>query len=278
MVIGSLGYVTNDAVVRWLTDDGLDVYQTLFLRGVAMTTILFGATVLVDARFSPRGTDRFVWARVGAEAVSTALFFAGLVQLDFANAQTILMLVPFGATVIGARVFGEPVSGRRYAAVIVGFIGVIAVMKPVPGEFSAWALVVAGSAGFQLIREVFTRRVPADAHPLPIAFLTAAGITTLTGVISIFSGWSTVTWRHVPLLLLACSLLIIGYWFSIQTVRVGDLSVSAPFRYSLLIGAVVIGVVVFDEALDAFTVIGCTLIVLAGVYASRLDRRTGGHR
>ena len=67
--------------------------------------------------------------------------------------------------------------------------------------------------------------------------------------------------------------LVIGYLFTIETVRVGDLSVSAPFRYSLLLGAVAIGYVLFDEVPDALTVLGSCIIVASGIFAIYLDRQ-----
>ena len=66
---------------------------------------------------------------------------------------------------------------------------------------------------------------------------------------------------------------VAGYLFVIQAVRVGDLSVSAPFRYTMVVGAVAVGIVLFDETPDALTLVGCTLIVAAGVITARTDAR-----
>ena len=82
------------------------------------------------------------------------------------------------------------------------------------------------------------------------------------------------TGRGALLILLASCLLFFGYLFTIESVRVGDLSVSAPFRYTILLGAVVTGYVLFDEVPDAFTLAGSALIVVAGLYAISLDRKT----
>ncbi|MEM7273800.1 MAG: DMT family transporter [Actinomycetota bacterium] len=273
MVIGSLGYVTNDALVRAATDEGLDVYQTLFLRSLGMSAILGIAMVLGGHRLPREAmTGPMVW-RVAAELVAAALFFAALVRLDFAVAQTILMLVPFAVTVVAARFLDERVTGRHYLAVAVGFLGVLAVVQPVPGRFSGWSLVVIASAGVLVLRELATRRVDPTIPALPIAFLTAVSLAALTGLISAVTGWGTITGRAVLFVVVACGLLIVGYIFTIQTVRVGDLSVSAPFRYSTLVGAVVIGAVAFDEPPGWLTLLGCLLIIAAGVETTRLDRR-----
>jgi len=273
MVIGSLGYVVNDALIRAATDEGLDVYQSLFLRAVAMSVVFAAAGAARGERLTRRQLRRPLVVRVGAELAATALFFGALVNLEFANAQTILMLVPFAVTVVAALHLGEPVSTKQYITVVVGFVGVLLVVRPATGSFSWWSLAVVASAGFMVVREIATRRVDRDTPAVPIALLTAIGLTVLTGTISLFTGWGAITTTGALFVGLACCCLVVGYVFTIETVRVGDLSVSAPFRYTTLVGAVVIGSIFFDESFDAFAVIGCIAIIVAGVYSVRLDRR-----
>ena len=119
-----------------------------------------------------------------------------------------------------------------------------------------------------LVREFATRRVRPDIAPTPIALLTAIAITAMMGLLSMLAGWGPVTKRSLVMVGLASLLLIAGYLFSIETVRVGALSVSAPFRYTSVLGAVVVGLLFFDERPDPLTVIGCVLIVGAGVAAA----------
>lgn len=273
MVIGSLGYVVNDALIRAATDEGLDVYQALFLRGLTMAVVFATIGTARKEHLTRRQLQAPLLVRVGAELAATALFFGALVHLEFANAQTLLMLVPFSVTVVAAIHLGEQVSGKQYATVTAGFLGVLLVVQPTAGSFSWWSLAVVGSAGFMVIRELATRQVPRATPAVPIALLTAIGLSGLTGTISLFAGWGDITPTAVLLVGLACICLIIGYVFTIETVRVGDLSVSAPFRYTTLVGAVVIGSIFFDESLDAVAAIGCAAIIAAGVYSIRLDRR-----
>ena len=185
------------------------------------------------------------------------------------------MLVPFAVTVVAART-GEHVTTRRYVLVAIGFAGVVAVVRPTPGEFSPWALLVIAAAGALVVREFATQRVETRIPPLPIALLTAIAITSMTGTISMVTGWGTITARSAVVLMLACACLVAGYLFAIETVRVGDLSVSAPFRYTTVVGAVIVGLTFFDETPDLLTIVGCVLIVTAGVATTRDD--TARHR
>ena len=274
MVVGSLGYVVNDALIRAATDEGLGVYQALCLRGIAMTALFAAMHHGSGGRLDRAQLAWPLLLRVAAELVATALFFGALIRLDFANAQTILLIVPFTVTLAAALVLNEPVTARHYGAVAVGFVGVVLVVQPATSGFSAWSIAVIGSAVCLTVRELATKRVPDSVPTSTIALLTASGITVLTGVLALATGWHPITAQASMLVALACVCLMIGYVFTIRTVRVGDLSVSAPFRYTTLIGAVVLGYLLFDELPNALTMGGCVVIVLAGLYAIRLDRRS----
>lgn len=275
MTVGTLAYVINDGLIRQATEEGLDVYQSLFLRGCLMVILLVSAARRAGYRVADLRADTASRVRVAAEMVATACFFAAIVRLEFANAQTILMLVPFAVTLAAARRLGEPVDAARYVLVGVGFAGVLAVVRPTPGEFSAWALLAVAAALCLVVREFATRRVDPDIPPLVLALMTAIAITSMTGVLSLFTGWGTITGPAVGVLVLACGCLIVGYFCAIQAVRVGDLSASAPFRYVAVLGAVAVGYVLFGETPDGLTWVGCALIVGAGVLSARADATTG---
>ncbi len=173
--------------VRVATEDGLDVYQALFLRACGMIVILAAASRVRGERFDRRCVTRPLVLRIAAEVVVAATFFAAIVHLEFANAQTILMVVPFAVIVVAARL-GEHVTRRRYVLVVIGFAGVIAVVRPTPEGFSPWALLVIAAAAALIVREFATQRVDANTPPLPIALLTAVAITTIMGAISVVTG------------------------------------------------------------------------------------------
>lgn len=271
MTLGVLAYVVNDGLVRIASEEGVDVYQALFLRGCAMVVVFAVASHIRLEHLDRQMLTKPLVGRVAAEVVGTALFFAALVNLEFANAQTILMLMPFGVTLVGAIALGEHVTTRRWVTIAVGFAGVLAVVRPTPSGFSPWALAVVGTALALMVRELATRHVPPTTPALPIALLTALAITTMTGSVSVVTGWGAITARAALVLALACACLVAGYLFLIETVRVSDLSVTAPFRYTAVIGAVTVGLVFFDEFPDTLTLLGCTAIMAAGVSAARED-------
>jgi len=270
MALGSTAAVINDGLVRVATEDGLDVYQALFLRGCGMIVILIIAGRARRQRFDKRFLTRPLVVRGAAEVVVAAAFFAAILRIEFANAYTILMAAPLAVTVVAAK-RGENVTRNHYVLMATGFAGVVAVIRPTPDGFSPWALLMVVAAAALVVREFATQRVEATTPPLAIALLTAVAVTAMAGGISVAAGWGAITGRAVVVLVLACLCLVVGYLFIIETVRVGDLSVSAPFRYTTVVGAVAVGFAFFGETPDALTTIGCTLIVGAGIFAARTD-------
>lgn len=270
MVSGSLAAVVNDGLVRLAVDDGLDVYQALFLRGCGMVVILVAIRRGRADRLDRRHLSGPLLVRVGAEVVVAAAFFTAIAHVEFATAHTILMAAPFAVTVVAARL-GERVTRGRYVPVAVGFVGVLAVVRPTPDGFSPWSLLIVAAATALVVRDVATKRIERHTSPWTIALLTAAALTTLTGILSAVTGWGSITARSALVLALACGLLVAAYLLLIEAVRIAELSVSAPLRYTTVVGAVLVGLVFFGEVPDGPTMLGCSLIVVAGATAARAD-------
>jgi len=272
MTLGSLAYVLNDAAVRLASEQGIGVYQVVALRGAAMGVLFACVGTIRDELPKRQHLQRALLGRVVAEVVGTVLFFTALVRMEFANAQAILQIVPLLVTLAAAVLLGERVSGGRYATIVVGLIGVIIIIRPATDGFTAWSLVVVLSVLAVVGRELMTRSVEPGVPALSIALITALGNTTVGTGLAVAEGWNTPSARAMSFIGLASGLLFFGYLFTIQTVRVGDLSVSAPFRYTILLGAILSGWALFDEPPDALTIIGAGVILATGLFAISLDR------
>ena len=272
MAVGSLGYVVNDAAIRRMTDEGPGVYQALCMRSIVLVFVL---AALGRLRGEP--TQRFHFGRpmvvrVGAEVAASALFFAAIVRLEFANAQAILQVSPVAVTLAAALILGERVTRLQYVAILAGFAGVMIVVRPATDGFSGWSLLVLGAAALLVVREFATRSLDEAVPAVSVALVTAGGLAVLTAVLSLPGGWHGLNATAVASLALSVGSLVVGYIFTIQTVRVGDLSVTSPFRYTVIVGAVVAGYLMFDEVPDRFTVIGSLVIIVSGLWSIRLDR------
>ena len=256
MAVSMLGYVVNDALIK-LTFDDLNLYQAIFLRGAAITVIV-GAIARRTARIGDlrHHISVALGVRVATEVLGTVAFLNALAQMPIANATAILQVVPLSVTLAAALVLGESVGWRRYVAIGFGFAGVLVVVRPDAGGFNRYAVLALITVVMVTVRDLATRRLSPDLPSALVAVLTAVSISVMGLSISFLDGWAPMTGRSLAALAGAATFLSVGYIFSIKTVRVGDLSFSAPVRYSVLIWALILGVIVFGESLDMRTIAG----------------------
>ena len=154
-------------------------------------------------------------------------------------------------------IFGEPVGWRRWSAIVAGFIGVLIIVRPGLAGFSQFSLFALVSVAFCALRDLATRRIPAQIPSLFITLLTTVTVTTAGGAILVpLGGWTPPSARALGLLALAAVLLLIGYQCIIMALRSGDISAVAPFRYSALLWAMLLGYLVFGDVPDAMMVTG----------------------
>ena len=278
MVASMAFFAVEDALIKRASVH-LPVGQILMMLGA-------GGFVLLAIYAAQRGQTVFsagffarpVLLRNLAELIGTAGFVTALALNPITTASVILQASPLVVTMGAALFLGEAVGWRRWSAVLVGLAGVVLILRPGMEGFRAEALwAVIGVLGLSM-RDVVTRRVPSGVTTLQLtawAFLSVvfAGMLTLgfgppLGVPPIRTGIE---------LFAAMSLGLVGYAILTIAVRGGDLSVVAPFRYSRLLFAIVIGFLIFDERPDWPMWVGASLIVGSGLYTlmreSRLRRR-----
>ena len=206
--------------------------------------------------------------RVAGEVGGTVSFLAAIVHLPLANTAAIFQALPLAITFGAALIFGEPVGWRRWLAIAAGFVGVLIVVRPGVEGFNQFSLLALTSVVFCAVRDLATKQIPAQIPSLFITLVTTVTITITGAVIVIpLGGWTPPSGRALGLLALAAVLLLIGYQCVIMALRSGDISAVAPFRYSALLWAMLLGYLVFGDVPDAMMVTGASIIVLSGLYA-----------
>ena len=270
MTAGMGGYVINDALIKWATE-AMPLFQAIFLRGLAVIGLLLVLLRLRGGAVSPAKyvQSRPLLLRVSMEAAGTVLYLVALTKLPLASLTAILQLLPVAVTFLAARLLREPLKPLRVGAVLVGFIGVLLIIRPGTDEFSPWFLAGLGAVAVLLVRELATRRIAPNFGGLAVAMGTAVAITAMGAVISIFQGWEQPPVLRLAALGLGAGALSLGYVASVNAVRIGELGFTAPFRYSVLVFAVILQIVIFRDVPDALTFAGAATIAVAGVVASR---------
>jgi drug/metabolite transporter (DMT)-like permease len=175
-----------------------------------------------------------------------------------------------------ALVFGEGVGWRRWLAIAAGFTGVMIIVRPGMEGFSIYALSALLCVAFCAVRDLATRRIPETVPTLLISTVTAC-VVMMCGALLVapLGGWTPMRPVSVGLLACAAVLLLFGYQFIILSVRGGDISVVAPFRYTSLLWSILLGFLVFGDVPDTAMIAGATIIVGSGLYTLYRERVVG---
>lgn len=273
MAVAMAGFSINDAITKFLTSQ-MNFGQIMLARGV-FACVLIG--MLAYHRHALRSWRillvRPVALRVFGEIGGTVTFLAAMTHLPLANVSAIFQSLPLAITLGAAVIFGEPVGWRRWLAITAGFIGVLIIVRPGIEGFNQFSVLALISVAFCSVRDLATKRIPAEIPALFVTFLTTIVVTLVGAVLTVpLGGWTAPSNHAIGLLVLAAVLVLIGYQCVILALRAGDISAVAPFRYSQLVWAILLGYFVFGDVPDAAMVIGASVIVFSGLYAFHRER------
>lgn len=284
MMLSMLGFTVNDAMMKLLFQD-IPVLQSIFLRGLLMAPMLMLALFWWRPVWAGLLRRDFMLAglRAFAEVGGTLCFLTGLSRIPLANASAILQSLPLTMTVAAALVLGEQVGWRRWMAVIAGFFGVMVIIRPGSDGFDIYSLYILAAVGFVTLRDLVTRRLSTQMPSLLVALMTTIAVVGTSGLLmQDFLGLGMFSPPPVVLgaidssgwlLLVGASLALCGgYLFAVLTMRVGEVSFVSPFRYSALIWAISLGVLVFGEWPDLMTIAGIVIITASGLYTFQRER------
>lgn len=274
MVIAMTAFTLGDACMKGVASQ-MPLYQAVTLRGLVtlpLLVLIAQFTGGLDLR-ATLGAGRTVWLRVLGEVASTITFFIALVQMPLAVLSSILQALPLAVTAGAALFLGERVGWRRVAAICVGFLGVLLIVRPGPDGINVYALVALASVAFVVLRDLATRRLPASVPSTTMAFLSALSVTVVGAVLSLGEPWQPVPQSGYVLLPLAGVFVVTGYIFIIRVMRVGEVSFTTPFRYTSLLVALVLGWVFFGEWPDGVTLLGAAIVVASGLFTLLREAR-----
>jgi len=274
MSLSMAGFVLNDTFMK-ITSEELTLFQSILIRGLFATTFIgFWAWRRRVLYVSVSKADQVALGiRMFGEIGGTLCFLTALFNMPIANATAILQALPLAVTLASAVFLKEPVGWRRYTAIAIGFVGVLIVIRPGSDGFTEYSFWAIAAVVFIVIRDLATRKLSTEVPSLFVAFTAALGITCTAALLSPTMTWHPVDMGHVTMLGVSALFIVVGYIFSIMTMRVGDISFASPFRYTNLIWALIIGVVIFGDPLDQWTLVGSALIVVMGIYTFYRERR-----
>ncbi len=259
-------FIINDTLVKWVSQ-ALPSAQIIFIRGVMATLLVWAVARASGQRLVGRELIQGpVAVRSLVEAAGSLIYLISLFNLPLANATAINMAAPLVLTVLAVLFLHEQVGASRWVAVALGFAGVLFIIQPSASGFNGYAWLCLAGTLFHSARDLLTRRISPSVPSIAITLAAALSVTIAAGVWSLFQGWVMLNARTVAALGLASVFLATGYHCIISSMRQGDMSVVAPFRYVGLLFAVALGYLVWGDVPNAMAWFGIALLVGSGLY------------
>ncbi|MEC3861869.1 DMT family transporter [Mesobacterium sp. TK19101] len=284
MMLAMLGFAIEDALFKSVAPGLPPGFATLIfgLTGVTIYTVLTLAAG--EAPLHPEMIRPRLLIRTGFEIIGRLFFALALAFTPLSVTSSILQAAPLVVTAGAALLLKEHVGARRWAAMAIGFMGVMLILRPTPDAFRADALfAVAGMFGFAM-RDLYTRASPPAVTARQLGILGFAVIVMAGLLIMPFDPAPPrmPTGSELSRLLTTGVVGVIAYTALTGAMRTGEVSVVAPFRYFRLLVALSFAYLFFDERPDLWTLLGGLLIVASGTYtllrSGKAKQSTGAAR
>ncbi|MER2604379.1 MAG: DMT family transporter [Siculibacillus sp.] len=280
MNLAMAAFNLSDALTKVATQT-LPLGETIFVRG-AFATAAVAAVVIATGtwRQAHRLVDRRMGLRLVGEIGATLFYLAALVHVALPNVSAVFQATPLAMTAAAAVFLGEVVGVRRWAAIAVGFVGVLIIVRPGLDGFEPHSVLVLVSVGFVVVRDISTARLGATIPTSLVTLATAVSVTMLGVVlmpfeatVSLRTAWVWPSANQFGLLAVTAAALLAGYVLLIRATQLAETSAIAPYRYTLLVWAFLYGVAFFDDRPDAATLVGAGIVVATGLYSFRHEMR-----
>jgi len=273
MMASMFGFVVNDTFMKSLFIT-YPIVEITFLRALFCLPLLFIAMKLKGVTFlnQSRASWNLMMLRGFAEVMATISFLYALKHLPLPNVTAIIQVLPLTVTMAAALFLNDHVGMRRWTAIIIGLIGVMIVIKPGTEGFSSYSYYAVLSVIFVTMREMVTRKLPAEVPSVLVTFVTVIGVTIMSAVALPFVSLKALDASAVMLVFSASIAIFFGYLFSTMAMRVGEISLVSQFRYTGMIWAILLGYAIFNDIPATNTIIGVLIIVASGLYAFHRKR------
>lgn len=265
MLLGLFMFALNDAMGKWLVAS-FSVGQVLLVRSI-------GAFIILGPLLSSRGARKNLLQpeRPGLQALrvlfatlDTGFFYAAVVYLPLADVMTFYMAGPIYVAALSHFLLGERVGWRRWTAIFIGFIGVLIVLRPSSASLS-WPSLFALIGSVSLALTLILSRMLRSTSDVVLVTWQTLGAALAGAVLSI-GAWHTPTLPDLYALLMLGVVSCIAHMMLTRSVKLASASVLAPLQYTLLLWAVVMGIVFFGEYPDSQILAGSAVIVGAGLF------------
>ncbi|GIT89796.1 RhaT family transporter [Jannaschia pagri] len=274
MVLTMLTFATQDGVSRHLAGE----YNVIMV--VMIRYWFFAAFVLAVASRRAGGWRAAARTDQPMLQVTRGLLLAAeicvgvwaFVLLGLVEAHAIFAACPLIIAALSGPILGERVGWRRWAAIGVGFVGVLIILQPGRSVFAPEALVAVAMALMFALYSLLTRYASRRDSAATSFFWTGVVGAAFMTVVGIWF-WEPMTPPDYAWMALLCGLSAFGHWLLIKVYEVSEASVVQPFAYLQLVFASTVGVVIFDETVEANVILGAVIVIAAGLFTLMRARK-----
>lgn len=266
-LLSMLVFASQDGITKVLVKD-LPVAQLVMVRYWAFLAFAVGYSVyqgsLRTACRSRHPCLQVIRALVGVGEI--VLFGWGLRYLGLAEMHALYAVFPLMTLALAGVFLGEFIGVRRWVAAAVGFAGTLVILRPGTGVFELVALIPLASALGFAVFSVLTRRISQhDSFATNMLYMGFFGAITITSVG--LPGWVAPSPTQWGLIAVLSTTGVVAQLLFLQALKYATAATLQPFNYTLLVFATLIGLLVFGELPDTWTVVGACLVIAGGMYA-----------
>ncbi|MFN3170374.1 MAG: DMT family transporter [Hyphomicrobiales bacterium] len=285
MALSMVLFAFDDAAIKAagnLGDSSASPGEILIIKGV-LGTLVYGALMWREGnRMTPAFvramlSDKAIAWRTAGDLLAAGAIVTALTLMPLSNVAAILQVLPLVVTLGAALILRESVGWRRWSAILVGFLGVMIIIRPGTSGYdinTIWALLaVAGLA----IRDLAARRMQARFSTFSVVTMVAAlliptglGMHWVMESDPLFTQIAPAAWAYI----LGGGVFGMTAYYAITiSTRMGELSVVAPYRYTRLVAALILAYIFFGEVPDIWMILGATLVIGAGLFTLYRERK-----
>jgi drug/metabolite transporter (DMT)-like permease len=265
-----------DVIAKYMGQNGTPVLQIVWAR------LAFGAVLTLPFAFRHTGFAKLLPDRPfvhGLRAVllitATFLFFASLKFLPIADALAIFFVQPLVVTALSPLINKEHVGPRRWAAVAVGFVGTLIIIRPGLGVMNPGSLLALASGTSLALYFLVTRRISGSQKAIVTTFHTNLLGGVITSVLVCFV-WVTPTPTDWLLMVALAAIANIGHNFIVRAYDHAEASLLAPLAYTEMVTSTILGLIFFGDFPDAWTFVGVAILISCAIYISMRERAQAG--
>jgi drug/metabolite transporter (DMT)-like permease len=278
MIASMAAFAIEDAFLKTVTKQ-VPVGQVLMIFGLGGLCVFAVMSRRVGTPlFQAQVLTRNMLFRAVFEFFGRLFYILAIALTPMSSATAILQAAPL-FVVLGARVFlHEKVSAQTWVAIFVGLAGVLIILRPSAEDFSALSLLaVVGTLGF-VGRDLFSRTAPPSLTKEVLGFYGFSTMVVAGACYALWEGKSFVSLQLQQVWMISAALIagVFAYTALMAAMRTGSIGAVTPYRYSRLLFGISIGVLVFDEQLDAPMLLGCAVVIGAGLFIGWQSQRRQG--